>query len=116
MRMLKLALAAVLTMGVVGAYAMDQFPDVPDNHWAYEALENMRAEGILVGYPDGLFRGSRPLSRYELAVAINAAYMRLMGVTDGLKAQIDELEDMVADIDIPKVEEVKPKRIAVNVS
>ncbi|HZH98073.1 MAG TPA: S-layer homology domain-containing protein, partial [Fimbriimonadaceae bacterium] len=65
---LKLALGAVLTAGVMtSAMAQDNFPDVPDNHWAYEALARMKREGLLVGYPDGLFRGNRPASRYELA-------------------------------------------------
>jgi hypothetical protein len=74
------------------AMAQDNFPDVPDNHWAFEALARMKREGILVGYPDGLFRGGRPASRYELAVAINAAYTRLKNITDGLQSQIDELK------------------------
>jgi hypothetical protein len=74
--------------------AQDQFPDVPENHWAYEALANLKAAGILVGYPDGLYRGGRPASRYELAVALHAAYQNLKNITDGLAAQIAELKDM----------------------
>lgn len=89
-RTLRYALSAVLTAGmIVPAFAQsDNFPDVPDNHWAYEALSNLKKAGILVGYPDGIFRGPRPANRYELAVAINAAYTRLKGVTDGLDSQI----------------------------
>lgn len=80
---------------VVPAMAQDNFPDVPDNHWAYQALENMKKEGILVGYPDGLFRGPRPASRYEMAVAINAAYQRLKSMYNGLEDQIKALTDKV---------------------
>jgi len=71
----------------------DNFPDVPDNHWAFEALQRLKKDGILVGYPDGLFRGNRPASRYELAVAIHAAYTNLKSVTDGLDSQIKALSD-----------------------
>lgn len=92
-RTIKYALTAVLASAmVVPAMAQDNFPDVPDNHWAFEALARMKKEGILVGYPDGLFRGGRPASRYELAVAINAAYTNLKNITDGLQSQIDALK------------------------
>lgn len=90
---LKYALGAVLTAAMVmPAFAQDNFPDVPDNHWAYEALARMKKDGLLVGYPDGLFRGNRPASRYELAVAVHATYVHLKNITDGLQSQIDELK------------------------
>lgn len=95
-RTFKYALATVLSAAmVVPAFAQssDNFPDVPDNHWAFEALSNLKKAGILVGYPDGLFRGPRSASRYELAVAINAAYTRLRSLTDGLQSQIDALKN-----------------------
>jgi len=76
---------------VAPAMAQDNFPDVPENHWAYEALARLKAAGILVGYPDGLYRGGRPASRYELAVALHAAYQNMKNITDGLAAQIAEL-------------------------
>lgn len=89
---LNYALATVLGLGIVMSGAQAQnFPDVPDNHWAYEALENMKREGLLVGYPDGLYRGGRPATRYEMAVAIYATYTHLKGITDGLQAQITAL-------------------------
>ncbi len=100
-RTLKLALGAVLTGGfVISAFAQDNFPDVPDNHWAYEALARLKKDGLLVGYPDGLFRGNRPASRYELAVAIHATYVHLKSITDGLQAEIDQIKngDMAGQI------------------
>ena len=95
-RTLKLALSAVLGAALVTpALAQDNFPDVPDNHWAYEALLRLKSNGLLVGYPDGLFRGARPASRYEMAVAIHATYVNLKNITDGLQKQIDELKGQV---------------------
>ena len=74
-RTFKYALSAILTAAIVlPAVAQDNFPDVPDNHWAFEALARMKKDGLLVGYPDGLFRGGRPASRYELAVAMHAVW------------------------------------------
>ncbi len=76
----------------VPSFAQDNFPDTPANHWAWEALSNMKREGILVGYPDGLFRGPRNATRYELAVAINATYQKLKGMIDGLQEQVNALK------------------------
>ena len=92
-RSTKLALSLVLAVGTVApAFAQDNFPDVPANHWAYEALARMKRDGLLVGYPDGLYRGGRPASRYELAVAMHAVYTNLKNITDGLDAQIQALQ------------------------
>lgn len=92
-RSTKLALSFVLAAGAVApAFAQDNFPDVPANHWAYEALARMKHDGLLVGYPDGLYRGGRPASRYELAVAMHAVYTNLKNVTDGLDAQIKAIQ------------------------
>jgi len=94
-RTFKYALSAIITAAfVMPAFAStDNFPDVPDNHWAFEALQRLKKDGLLVGYPDGLFRGNRPASRYELAVAIHACYTNLKSVTDGLDSQIKALSD-----------------------
>lgn len=49
----------------------DRFVDVPKDHWAYQAVENLRAKGILVGYPNNTYRGKRTMNRYELAAALD---------------------------------------------
>ncbi len=95
-RTYRYALGAILSAAlIVPAIAQDNFPDVPANHWAYEALAKMKKDGLLVGYPDGLFRGPRPASRYELAVAINATYTALKNQVDGLDAQVKALGDKI---------------------
>ena len=98
-RTIKNVLSAVLTAAIVlPAAAQDNFPDVPNNHWAFDALVRMKKDGLLVGYPDGLFRGGRPASRYELAVAMHAVYTNLKSITDGLNAQIRALNDKLNGI------------------
>ena len=49
------------------------FPDVPENHWAYNMVQDLAYKGIVVGYPDGNFSGDRTLTRYEFAVALDRA-------------------------------------------
>jgi hypothetical protein len=51
-------------------YAQGPFADVPTDHWAYEAVNQLQQDGILIGYPDGTFGGKRAMTRYEFAVAI----------------------------------------------
>jgi len=96
-RTFKYALTVVLASALAGIAAAQSanFPDVPENHWAYEALARMKKEGLLMGYPDGKYIGSRPATRYELAVAMHAVWINLKTVTDGLETQIKTLEDKV---------------------
>ena len=70
------ALVGQLTAGMGGTIEMDRmklFPDVPENHWAYEYIGRLAAAGILEGYPDGMFNGNRMMSRYEFAAMLYRA-------------------------------------------
>ncbi len=97
-RTLKLALGAVLGLGLVMPAAAQNFPDIPDNHWAYEALANLKGK-ILFGYPDGLYRPARPMSRAEFAVAINQLYQMMMAKDAQLQAAIDALAGRVTALE-----------------
>ena len=90
---MKFALGALLAGLALPVFAQDNFPDVPDNHWAYEAVEGMKKAGCLVGYPDGMFRGGRPMSRYEFAAAAYACYNKMMGMYSDLSKQISDCMD-----------------------
>ena len=46
------------------------FADVPADHWAAKFVEKVKALGLMQGYPDGTFRGDKPLSRYEMAAVL----------------------------------------------
>ena len=57
-----------------------EFPDVPENHWAYEAVETLAKSGLAVGYPDGQFKGARSLTRNEIAEIVHRALQAGVGV------------------------------------
>lgn len=52
---------------------MQLFPDIPENHWAYDYVATLAGNGIIVGYPDGKFGGDRMMTRYEMAALIYRA-------------------------------------------
>ena len=52
---------------------MQLFPDVPENHWAYDYVATLAGNGVIVGYPDGQFGGDRMMTRYEMAALIYRA-------------------------------------------
>jgi hypothetical protein len=93
----KLAISAVLGAAMVTpAFAQrDNFPDVKDTHWASEAVNRLKKEGIITGYPDGTFKGKQNITRYELATILYAIYTNLKNVTDGLDANIRALDAKV---------------------
>ncbi|WP_234553631.1 S-layer homology domain-containing protein [Thermus caliditerrae] len=76
-------LAGLLTVLSMG-FGLAQFSDVPAGHWAKEAVEGLAAKGILVGFPDGTFRGNETLTRYQAALII---YRLLQQIEEELKAK-----------------------------
>src|SRR5215475_14258545 len=67
------SLALAVVMPSQAQNAPDMFKDLDTSHWAYAAVESLRSKNIVVGYPDGYFRGKRTLTRYEFAVALDRA-------------------------------------------
>lgn len=76
-------LAGLLTVLSMG-FGLAQFSDVPAGHWAKEAVEALAAKGIILGSPDGTFRGNENLTRYQAALLI---YRLLQQIEEELKAQ-----------------------------
>lgn len=58
---------ALVGMEAIAPDTTTMFPDVSENHWAYEAVEMMAKTGLVQGYPDGEFKGDRNMTRYEFA-------------------------------------------------
>jgi archaellum component FlaC len=76
-------LAGLLTVLSMG-FGLAQFSDVPAGHWAKEAVEALAAKGIIVGFPDGTYRGNENLTRYQAALII---YRLLQQIEEELKAK-----------------------------
>jgi len=94
-KMFKLALSVVLGATLVAPAMAQNFPDVPMDHWAYNALRNLK-DKVLFGYPNTEdYRGNRPMSRYEFAAAADKLYQIMLGKFDGVQSQIDELERLI---------------------
>lgn len=74
------------------------FPDVPKNHWAYEYVSTLKGNGVLTGYPDGEFKGDRPMTRYEFANMLYKAMLEGATLSDKiLKEFAPELEHFTVD-------------------
>jgi len=71
--------------------------DVPASHWAYAAIQTLAADGLIDGYPDGSFKGDRPLTRYEMAaiVARVIAKIEANGASTASKTDLDALQKLI---------------------
>ncbi|TAM60955.1 S-layer homology domain-containing protein [bacterium] len=113
------ALVLGAAYGLLRPAVASPLADVPTQFWATQAVASLAADGIVEGYPDGTFRGERPLTRYEMAQVVSKAlaYVRAHGasrkdletlqqLTFALKDELDalgvrttDLEDRVATLD-----------------
>jgi len=50
---------------------IEYFTDVPKTHWAKESVNKLFKMGLTQGYPDGTFRGSNYITRYETAIFLS---------------------------------------------
>lgn len=74
------------------------FPDVPQNHWAYEYVAQLAGNGMIEGYPDGNFAGDRPMTRYEFAAILYRAMTKGAVLSDKLLSEFShELEYFTVD-------------------
>lgn len=95
--MKKSLVSALTTALVVGAAsttfaAANPFSDVPADHWAYDAIAQLAAEGVVEGYGDGSYRGEQEITRYEMAQMVAKAMAK--GVSS---ATLDKLAAEFAD-------------------
>ena len=96
------------------ALRAEVFPDVPENHWAYEYIEGLRQRGIIEGYEDGYFRGDKMMTRYEFATMLFRAMQKGEVLNDRIAAEfepelgrirVDRIKGI--DTDTDKVERVR---------
>ena len=69
-------LAATAVLGVTSAFAANPFSDVTPQDWAYQAVAQLAAQGVVNGYPDGTFQGQNNITRYEMAQMVAKALVR----------------------------------------
>ena len=67
-----------------------EFPDVPQNHWAYQYISQLAGNGILVGYPDGTFKGDTKMTRYEFATMLYRALQNGAPIDENMKRAMNE--------------------------
>jgi hypothetical protein len=70
--------------------------DVPLNHWAYDAIGQLAATGVLSGYPDGTYKGRQPTTRYEMASALARA-LALVDMTKASKQDVEMLKRLIVE-------------------
>ncbi|MDM8144089.1 YadA-like family protein, partial [Megamonas hypermegale] len=77
----------------------DMFPDVPENHWAYEYIHELAKLGIVDGYPDGNFEGDRMMTRYEMAAIVYRAMQKGVNVDSRMLSEFEpELKLIRVDV------------------
>lgn len=90
------AAAAIMTANTVSYAAANPFEDVPADHWAYDAVAQLAADGVIEGYGDGTYRGDQEITRYEMAQMVARAMART-NVSSADRAMIDRLAAEFAD-------------------
>ncbi len=80
MKQLAVVLAALLSLMLVAPAMAQPFADVPTDHWAYDAIAELAAKGLIEGYPDGAFRGDRAMTRYEMAMVVARLLARIEAI------------------------------------
>ncbi len=109
-KMLAVVAAASLAAAAAPAFAANPFSDVPMNHWAYDAVEELSAKGVLEGYPNDTFRGNRPMTRYEIATMV--ARLMNVGLTgedlERLKALVVEFQPELENLGV-KVDDIESR-------
>lgn len=79
-------------LSVINPNMSKDFPDVSENHWAYEAVSKLAGNGIIQGYEDGKYHGERTMTRYEMAEIIYNA------LSKGAKAEKKLVEEFKPEL------------------
>ena len=98
---LAVVIAVVMVLGLMLPVMASPFADVPENHWAYDAVKQLAAYGLIEGFPDGTYKGQEPMTRYQMAMVI----ARLLSDLD---TEIREAMDTLGS----EIEAEKAERIA----
>lgn len=95
--MKKLILVLVLVIAFALPVLANPFVDVPLNHWAYDSVQSLAAKGVILGYPDGTFGGTKSLTRYEFAEATAKALAYVEGMDFAAAEDVAILEKLAIE-------------------
>lgn len=107
MKRLFIAILAALTLAMGSAVAQDvPFPDIPENHWALDAVAEIADLGIVIGFPDGTFRGNESFTRYQAALVVSRLLDVVNNNIDAAQAMTQEdiaslrnaLQELASDV------------------
>lgn len=104
-KFVKAAICAAVTVAFAVPALANPFADVPKNHWAYDAVGKLAADGIVDGYDDGTYKGDKTMTRYEMAQIVSKAMDKVSTVdqkviVDKLAAEFgQELNDLGVKVD-----------------
>ena len=90
-------------LGILDMGKKKDFPDVPENHWAYEYVATLAGNGIIEGYPDGMFGGDRSMTRYEFAAMFYRALKNGAPVDDNMDRAMNEFEPELRQIRLDRI-------------
>ena len=90
-------------LGILDMGKKKDFPDVPENHWAYEYVATLAGNGILEGYPDGMFGGDRTMTRYEFAAMFYRALKNGAPVDDNMDRAMNEFKPELRQIRLDRI-------------
>lgn len=104
-RYLPVVLSVLLVIALAVPAAAGPFADVPENHWAYEAVKQLAAYGLVIGFPDGEYKGNEPMTRYQMAMVI----ARLLVSLDAqIKAEVEAAKTTIPpEVPVPEKEVVE---------
>lgn len=115
MRKAIVAVVLVMALAVGGSAVLSashQLEDVDEDHWAYEAVEQLVAAGIVEGYPDGEYKGGQTMTRYEMAMIIQRTLDNINADIDALEADVADMEDGLTAAQAADVTEIVQEMIA----
>lgn len=104
-----ISLTALFLLLAAGSAFAKSFDDVDNAHWAYDAVEYLASKGLVEGYPDGMFKGERTLTRYEFAMVVARAYAKMEDMAGSGNASIDveAIMNQLMDEFGPELDEIK---------
>jgi hypothetical protein len=95
-----IAVAVMLVFATISPAFAQPFADTPTNHWAYDAIAELAAKGLVEGYPDGTFKGDRAMTRYEMAMVVARLLARIESIQIPTPPPPPKPEVTKADIDM----------------